>query len=136
MCTHDNRNNVKWLTLWSNAYASSSYVKHGNIAIETLATLKSAYIEENQSHCSLSLITRLDKTVEAYTVHLTQPQSTEGIISKARQGKLTRYMPWRCLGGQEEKLLLSLTSALDEGEWSGPRFTPGERTPGTYCTED
>jgi hypothetical protein len=31
-----------------------------------------------------------------------------------------------------------LTSALDGGEWSasppGPRFTPGERTPGTHWT--
>jgi hypothetical protein len=30
------------------------------------------------------------------------------------------------------------TSALDGGEWSASRpsraFTPGERTPGTYCT--
>jgi hypothetical protein len=32
-----------------------------------------------------------------------------------------------------------MTSALDGGEWSASRpgraFTPGERTPGTYCTE-
>jgi hypothetical protein len=31
-----------------------------------------------------------------------------------------------------------LTSALEGGEWSasrpGPRFTPGERAPGTHCT--
>jgi hypothetical protein len=29
-----------------------------------------------------------------------------------------------------------LTSTLDGGEWSAsrPRFTPGERTPGTHCT--
>jgi hypothetical protein len=33
---------------------------------------------------------------------------------------------------------LFTTSALDGGEWSAsrprPRFTPGERTPGTHCT--
>jgi hypothetical protein len=50
--------------------------------------------------------------------------------------KLSRYMPWRHMGGKEEKLLLILNLSTRWG-WVVsvmPRlyFTPGERTPGTH----
>jgi hypothetical protein len=45
----------------------------------------------------------------------------------------------QALGGERRYSSYSFTtSALDGGEWSASRpgraFTPGERTPGTYCT--
>jgi hypothetical protein len=54
------------------------------------------------------------------------------------QVKLSRYTPWRRLGGEEYSTYSFSTSALDGGEWSASRpgraFTPGERTHGTHCT--
>jgi hypothetical protein len=44
-------------------------------------------------------------------------------------------MPWRRIGEWRYSSTHSLTSALDGGEWSASRtgrFTPKERTPGTY----
>jgi hypothetical protein len=59
-----------------------------------------------------------------------------GVISE--KAKQSRYTPWRRLGGEEIYLLL----ILDLGSRCGwvvsvtprPRFSPGERTPGTHCT--
>jgi hypothetical protein len=52
--------------------------------------------------------------------------------------KVSRYTPWMRLGGEEEKLLLILNLGTRWG-WvvsitPRPRFTPGERTPGTHWT--
>jgi hypothetical protein len=52
--------------------------------------------------------------------------------------KLSHYTPWRRLGGEEVYLLLILDLGTREG-WvvsvtPRPRFSPGERTPGTHCT--
>jgi hypothetical protein len=46
---------------------------------------------------------------------------------------MSRYTPWRCLGGEEEKLLIILNLGTRWG-WvvsvrPRPRFTPGEITP-------
>jgi hypothetical protein len=43
--------------------------------------------------------------------------------------------PWRRIGEWRYSFTLSLTSALDGGEWSAScpgRFTPRERAPGTH----
>jgi hypothetical protein len=50
--------------------------------------------------------------------------------------KVSRYMPWRRLGGEEVKLLLILNLGTRWG-WvvsvtPRQRFTPGEITPGTH----
>jgi hypothetical protein len=50
--------------------------------------------------------------------------------------KLSRYTPWRHMGGEEVYLLLILNLGTRWG-WvisimPRPRFTPGERTPGTH----
>jgi hypothetical protein len=50
--------------------------------------------------------------------------------------KLSRYMPWRHMGGEEIQLLLILNLGT-RWVWvvsitSRPRFTPEERTPGTH----
>jgi hypothetical protein len=52
--------------------------------------------------------------------------------------KWSRYTPWRRLGGEELQLLLILNLGTRWG-WvvsvtPRPRFTPGERTPGTHFT--
>jgi hypothetical protein len=41
--------------------------------------------------------------------------------------KLSRYMPWRHMGGEEVLPYSYLTSALDGGEWSASR--PGRALP-------
>jgi hypothetical protein len=52
--------------------------------------------------------------------------------------KLSHYMPWRHLGGEDVQLLLILDLGTRWGwvvsvtPW--PRFSPGERTPSTHCT--
>jgi hypothetical protein len=57
------------------------------------------------------------------------------VKSKVKQ---YRYTSWRRSGGEGYSFYSFLTSVLDGGEWSvsrpRPRFTPGERTPGTHCT--
>jgi hypothetical protein len=57
---------------------------------------------------------------------------------KKKKVKLSRYTPWRHMGGGEVQLLLILNLGTRWG-WvvsvtSRPRFTPGERTPGTHWT--
>jgi hypothetical protein len=55
---------------------------------------------------------------------------------KVSKVKLSRYTPWRHMGGEEVKLLLILNLGTRWG-WvvsvtPRPRFTPRERTPGTH----
>jgi hypothetical protein len=49
------------------------------------------------------------------------------------KGKLSRYKPWRRLGGGRKSSYSFLTSALDGGEWSASRhgrpLPPGKRPP-------
>jgi hypothetical protein len=56
-------------------------------------------------------------------------------INKLKQ---SRYTPWRRLGERRYSSYSFTTSALDRGWVVGimprPRFSPGERTPGTHCT--
>jgi hypothetical protein len=53
--------------------------------------------------------------------------------------KLSHYTPWRRLGEKRYSSYSFSTPALDGGEWStsrpGRALAPGERTPGTHCTE-
>jgi hypothetical protein len=64
---------------------------------------------------------------------------TENVsLNKLLKVKQSRYTPWGCLGGEVILLLLIHDHGTrGEGEWSasrpGPRFNPGERTPGTHC---
>jgi hypothetical protein len=55
-----------------------------------------------------------------------------------RKVKWSRYTPWWRLGWEEVQFLLILNFSIRWG-WvvsitPRPRFTPGERTPGTHCT--
>jgi hypothetical protein len=59
-------------------------------------------------------------------------------ICKKKKVKLSRYTPCRHTGGEEVQLLLILNLGTKWG-WvvsvtPRPRFTPGERTPGTHWT--
>jgi hypothetical protein len=66
-----------------------------------------------------------------FTVH------NHGIIVHIRPKK--KAVPLHALGERRYSYYSFTTSALDGGEWSASRpgraFTPGERTPGTHCTE-
>jgi hypothetical protein len=48
-------------------------------------------------------------------------------LVKVKKVKLSRYMPWRRMGGEEEKLLLILNLDTRWGEWSASR--PGRALP-------
>jgi hypothetical protein len=48
--------------------------------------------------------------------------------------KLSHYTPRRRLGERRYSSYSFSTSALDRGGWSAPRFSHGERIPGTHCT--
>jgi hypothetical protein len=64
--------------------------------------------------------------------------SQEGLcFTKLVKVKVSRYTPWRRMGERRYTSYSYLTSAI---RWwwvvsltSRPRFTPGERTPGTHC---
>jgi hypothetical protein len=52
--------------------------------------------------------------------------------------KLSHYMPWRRLEGEEVQLLLNIDLSTRWG-WGvsimpWPSFSPGEKTPGSHCT--
>jgi hypothetical protein len=60
------------------------------------------------------------------------------LTSSSKKLKQSLYTPWRRLGGQEVQLLLIFDLGTRWG-WAvsvmpRPRFTPGQRTPGTHCT--
>jgi hypothetical protein len=60
------------------------------------------------------------------------------LLRNVKKGKVIPLHPWRRLGERRYSSYSILASAPDGGEWSAsrpwPRFTPGERTPGTHWT--
>jgi hypothetical protein len=77
-----------------------------------------------------------------YFIPLRSKYSTQNPVLEHPQAmlkpKLSHYTPWWRLGGEEVQLLLILYLGT-RWRWMVsitplPRFSPGERTPGTHCT--
>jgi hypothetical protein len=103
--------------------------------------LSSAFLK--QQNCVLPLLGRLGGDLSPGSYHecamyvlsssLNPLHNTYKVKKKV---KLSRYTPWRHMGGEEVQLLLILNLGTRWG-WvvsvtPRPRFTPGGRTPGTH----
>jgi hypothetical protein len=64
----------------------------------------------------------------------------KGNITAIHKVKLSRYTPWRRLGGRRYSFYSFVTSALDGGEWLASRpgraLPPGKGPRSTHCTGD
>jgi hypothetical protein len=71
--------------------------------------------------------------------HINKTTRFTFVLQTGKKGKAVPLHAMEALGGERRYSSYSFSpSALDGGEWSAsrprPRFTPGERNPGTHCT--